>query len=211
MSTLNPDILKILLSILIGGLIGAEREYRDKTAGFRTLIFICTGATLFTILSIKLGGTNGAYRIAANIVSGIGFLGAGVILRSSGRVVGLTTASTIWLTAAIGMGIGSGKYYLISATTIIILIVLWLFPWVEEWIDRAQETLTYKIRCELDYKKSFELKELFEQQGLHVRNFKKYKIEQELICELLAYGLPGKHERVREKLFADEQVKEFSY
>ena len=93
---LNPeDILKILLAVIAGGLIGIEREFRDKAAGFRTLIFICTGACLFTILSAKLA-PNDSVRIAANIVTGVGFLGAGVILRDGGKVIGLTTAAMIW-------------------------------------------------------------------------------------------------------------------
>ena len=211
MDILTEDVFRILLSIIIGGLIGAEREFRDKTAGFRTIIFICVGSTLFTILSAKLGGDTGAYRIAANIVSGIGFLGAGVILRAGGRVVGLTTASTIWLTAAIGMGIGSGQYYLVGAITVLILIILWLFPRFEEWIDKAQETRTYEIRCTFGYKKSAELKKLFEHHDLKVKSFKRFKAENELICSLFAYGSPGNHDQVREKLFADEQVKAFNY
>lgn len=211
MSILAEDVFRILLSILIGGLIGAEREFRDKTAGFRTIIFICAGATLFTILSVKLGGDTGTYRIAANIISGIGFLGAGVILRAGGRVVGLTTASTIWLTAAIGMGIGSGQYYLIGAIAVLILIILWLFPRFEDWIDKAQETRTYEIRCNLDYKKAFELKKIFENHNLHIKSFKQFKTEKELVCSLFVYGLPRNHDQVREKLFADEQVKAFNY
>jgi putative Mg2+ transporter-C (MgtC) family protein len=98
------DVVKIILAVAAGGLIGLEREFRDKAAGFRTLIFICMGAALFTIFSARLAGTNDPTRIAANIVSGVGFLGAGVILREGGRVIGLTTAATIWLTAALGIG-----------------------------------------------------------------------------------------------------------
>ncbi|HQN43268.1 MAG TPA: MgtC/SapB family protein, partial [Anaerolineaceae bacterium] len=91
------DLLKIVLAVLVGGLIGIEREYRDKAAGFRTLIFICVGAALFTILSVRLAGDKDPTRIAASIVTGVGFLGAGVILRDGGRVIGLTTAAAIWL------------------------------------------------------------------------------------------------------------------
>jgi len=77
MTMILEDVIKLLLAILIGGLIGAEREFRDKAAGFRTIIFICVGATLFTLFSLKLGGDEDPVRIAANIVSGVGFLGAG--------------------------------------------------------------------------------------------------------------------------------------
>ncbi len=107
------DALRIVLALVAGGAIGLEREFRDKAAGFRTLIFICVGAALFTLLSAKLSGGSDGTRIAANIVSGVGFLGAGVILREGGRVVGLTTAAAIWLTAALGMALGGG-YYLVG-------------------------------------------------------------------------------------------------
>jgi putative Mg2+ transporter-C (MgtC) family protein len=106
------DLLKIILAVAAGGLIGMEREFRDKAAGFRTLIFICIGAALFTILSSALAPSSDPNRIAAGMISGVGFLGAGVILREGGRVTGLTTAATIWLTAAIGMALGGGKYML---------------------------------------------------------------------------------------------------
>ena len=88
------DLLKLLLAVLAGGLIGSEREYRDKAAGFRTLIFICVGATLFTILSYSMATAGDPNRIAAGTVTGVGFLGAGVIMRDKGRVIGLTTAPT---------------------------------------------------------------------------------------------------------------------
>jgi putative Mg2+ transporter-C (MgtC) family protein len=81
------------------------------------MILICVGATLFTMLSLRLGGSNDPVRIAASIVSGVGFLGAGAILRESGRIIGLTTASTIWLVAALGMGIG-GEHYLLTAIVV---------------------------------------------------------------------------------------------
>lgn len=93
---LQPDdIIKLLYAILLGGLIGAEREMRDKSAGFRNMILICVGASLFTILSSRLAGDNDPTRVAANIITGIGFLGAGAILRDGNRITGLTTASTI--------------------------------------------------------------------------------------------------------------------
>src|SRR5262245_25187982 len=107
---LTDDLVKIVLAVGVGGMIGLEREFRDQAAGLRTLICICVGATRFTVLSARLAGGNNATRISANIVSGGGFLGAGVILREGGRVIGLTTAATIWLVAALGMGLGGGHY-----------------------------------------------------------------------------------------------------
>ena len=94
------DILILFLSILAGGSFGLERELHHKAAGFRTIILICLGATLFTILDKQM---EGAGRIAANIVTGVGFLGAGVILHEENRVRGLTTSASVWLAAALGM------------------------------------------------------------------------------------------------------------
>src|SRR4051812_23725460 len=109
-------IWRLLLAVLVGGMIGAEREYRSKSAGFRTLTLICLGAAFFTILSEFIGVRGAPERIASNVVVGIGFVGAGVIFKgesSHSKVSGITTAAMIWITAALGMGIGAG-YELIS-------------------------------------------------------------------------------------------------
>lgn len=210
--TISPeDILKILLAIAAGGLIGIEREFRDKAAGFRTLIFICTGATLFTIFSAKLAGDNDPTRIAANIVSGVGFLGAGVILRDGGRVIGLTTAATIWLTAALGMGIGGGAYLLSGIGVGLMLVVLWIFPRLEQWIDNVREERTYEVVCNLSPAKFEELEEVFRQSGLRVRNHRQVKSGEAMTCSWQASGSPQSHDRLMRKLFADVEVKEFRF
>src|ERR1700742_1862230 len=109
-------VWKLVLAAVIGGALGAEREYRSKSAGFRTLTMICLGATIFTIFSQIIGGPGNPDRIASNIVTGIGFVGAGVIFKGDGtsKVNGITTAAMIWVTAALGMAIGAG-YLLIAA------------------------------------------------------------------------------------------------
>jgi putative Mg2+ transporter-C (MgtC) family protein len=109
---MNEDIGEVLLelgvALLIGTIIGVEREYKNKAAGLRTLILICLGSTLFTITSESFGASGETARIASNIVTGIGFLGAGAIMREGLTVSGLTTASSIWVTAALGMDVGAG-------------------------------------------------------------------------------------------------------
>src|SRR3989449_10691224 len=107
------DLIKLLLALVLGGVIGWERELYDKPAGFRTNTLICVGSTLFTIFSLKIGiipGTDSA-RIAAQIVSGIGFLGAGAIIRRGEAVLGLKTAATIWVVASLGVGNGGGHCF----------------------------------------------------------------------------------------------------
>src|SRR5690349_5284210 len=126
-------------------MIGAEREYQDKAAGFRTIILITLGSTLFTIFSLNMDAGFTQTRIAANIVTGIGFLGAGAIIREGGRVAGLTTAATIWLSAALGMGIGAGQMYFVVGSTLVTLLVLLVFPRFEARIDKIREARSYKI------------------------------------------------------------------
>ena len=120
------DILAVVLAAVLGGVVGIEREFRRKAAGLRTNVLICVGAAVFTIISKKMGGPNeqSTTRIAAQIVTGVGFLGAGAIIRDQGGILGLTTAATIWLVASIGMGCGAGFYMLALATTVIAVAVL---------------------------------------------------------------------------------------
>lgn len=106
------DVLKALVSLLAGVILGYERELKDKSAGLKTITIICLGSTLFTILSYKFSGDGDPTRIASYVVSGIGFLGAGVIFKEGFNVYGLTTAGIIWIAAAIGMSIGFGEILL---------------------------------------------------------------------------------------------------
>jgi putative Mg2+ transporter-C (MgtC) family protein len=209
MDFLPEDILKLLLSILAGGLIGAEREYRDKAAGFRTIIFICVGATLFTIFSLRLGGDREPSRIASNIVSGVGFLGAGAILFASGRVIGLTTASTIWLAAALGIGIGGGYYFTTGIALIAALAVLWVFPAFENWINKVHDTHTYEVVCTPGQDKLQEIEKLFHESGLRVRRNKRMKSETGTISIWYAQGKPEKHDQLVKTLIAHPDVKDF--
>lgn len=121
------EILRLLLAAVLGAVIGYQRERAGKEAGLRTDILICSGSALFTIVSIN--GFPGAdpSRIAAGVVTGIGFIGAGVILhRSGGAVVGLTTAATIWMVAGIGLAVGVGLYLVAVIATVLALIALLL-------------------------------------------------------------------------------------
>ena len=120
------EVFSIILAVILGFLIGLEREYSGKAAGLRTNVLICLGAAVFTIISRKLGGnqSDSMTRIAAQIVTGVGFLGAGAIIQDRGGVHGLTTAATIWLVASIGMACGAQFYLLAIASTLIAVIVL---------------------------------------------------------------------------------------
>lgn len=117
-------IVKVLLAMVLGGVMGLERQYNDKPAGYATNSIICVGATVFTILSIYMGEMGGdPGRIAAQIVSGVGFLGAGAILREGNKISGLTTAAGVWLVAAVGMAVGYGQYLLAAFACASILLM----------------------------------------------------------------------------------------
>jgi len=142
-------ILKVFLAALLGGIIGLERELANKEAGLRTNILIAIGSSLITILSFKFAkGVAGAdpARLAAQIVSGIGFLGAGAIIQSRFAIHGLTTAATIWAVAAIGIAAGSGMYLLSFLVTILTLIVLSIFKVISKHIDKHRKHFAYVIK-----------------------------------------------------------------
>jgi putative Mg2+ transporter-C (MgtC) family protein len=130
------DLLGMLLAIIFGAVIGAERQLSGKAAGLRTNILICLGATIYTIISREMGSghTDSITRIAAQIVTGIGFLGAGAIIQDRGGVHGLTTAATIWLVASIGMACGTGFYLLASVATVFAIIVLFTLAPLASWL-----------------------------------------------------------------------------
>jgi len=205
------DVIKLLLAVLIGGLIGAEREFRDKAAGFRTIILICIGATLFTIFSLRLGKEVDPVRIAASIVSGVGFLGAGAILRDGGRISGLTTASTIWLAAALGMGIGGGYILFSGVAAVVVLIVLWVFPGLEARLDRAREYRTYEITCGVSPVKLEELEKAFRDCGLRIVSRKQTRRGDQMIVVWAASGTLERHAELARLLFADSDIGEFRF
>jgi putative Mg2+ transporter-C (MgtC) family protein len=144
--TTEDNILRIMVAsdmvwrlLLAGGLgaaLGIEREWRRKPAGLRTNVLIALGAALFTMTSIILGDAGGAPdRVASQVVTGIGFLGAGAILRNRGGVHGMTTAATIWVNAAIGMAAGAGAMRLATEATLVTLVVLAVLPSIEAYFE----------------------------------------------------------------------------
>lgn len=120
------DVFGIMLAVILGAAVGLEREISGKAAGLRTNVLICLGAAVFTIISRQLGidADGSVTRIAAQIVTGVGFLGAGAIIQDRGGVYGLTTAASIWLVASIGMACGARMYQLAGICTFIAVIVL---------------------------------------------------------------------------------------
>jgi len=136
------DVIGIVLAVVLGGAVGVEREVSGKAAGLRTNVLICLGAAVFTIISAKMALQYDAsvVRIAAQIVTGVGFIGAGAIIQDRGGVHGLTTAATIWLVASIGMACGAHFYRLAVLTTLVAIVVLIGLAKLEKSIRRLAPT-----------------------------------------------------------------------
>jgi len=203
-------LLRLLMVVVIGGLIGAEREYRSKSAGFRTMILICLGSFLFTTFSKHISDAS-PDRIASNIVTGIGFLGAGVIFKSDNRVNGITTAATIWAVAALGMGIADGAYYLVLASTIIVLASLLLLTKLELIIDRINQSHSYKIVSPYKEELFKEYEDLFEECRLHYKRIKRTKSGENIIGIWHVQGSEKNHNRFTKKLLHHPEVVEFEF
>jgi putative Mg2+ transporter-C (MgtC) family protein len=124
-SLVVEQFLRLFIATVLGALIGIERDLRDKPAGIRTHMLVCLGSSLVTMVSIYDFPLDAA-RIAAGIVTGIGFLGAGAIIGDQEGVVGLTTAAGIWVTAGIGMAVGTGNYFLAAMSTLLVVIILFM-------------------------------------------------------------------------------------
>lgn len=212
MDILIENVIKICLAVIAGGAIGAEREFQDKAAGFRTIILITVGSTLFTIFSMSMDPGFTRTRVAANIVTGIGFLGAGAIVREKGKIGGLTTAATIWLSAALGMGIGAGEYYFVLASTAITLLVLLVFPRIEAQIDQIREARSYRIALKAnDFKKVEMVEKALAGCSLRVLEHHQTKSETALVGTWKTIGSPKNQGRFVQLMMKDKDVKELDY
>src|SRR5438132_10562630 len=145
---LSTTILRLTVAAILGGIIGLERELKHRPAGLRTNMFICFGAAMFTILSAEIAPPGDSARIAAQIIPGIGFIGAGSILHSKGGVTGLTTAATLFVVASIGMATGAGFYLPAVFATILIFLALQLLGWLERLLNLKPLVMNYSIVTE---------------------------------------------------------------
>ncbi len=202
--------LQLLISFVIGTAIGLEREYRSKAAGLRTMIMICVGSTIFTEVSIALG-VNSPDRIASNIITGIGFLGAGVIFKDGLTISGITTATTIWITAALGMAVGAGQYPIAVVGSLIILVVLTLFETFQVYISRIHQERSYKITFKPDDNFANTIEKELNQLRLKFKKEKDMKIRQEYVILVQVYGGERKLEQFNTFLKNSAQIVAFEY
>ena len=211
MTVSSNDATKLVAAFLVGLLLGAEREYHDKSAGMRTLILISVGSCLFTIFSTRIAGDGDPGRIAAQVVTGIGFLGAGVIIQRRGQVVGLTTASTIWVTAALGIGMGVGYVLFTSISAALVVFVLAVLPTFERYLQKANSLKLYKITVALDEDEPGRLLKRFKEAGLTVREESRVKGKDAIVLTWNVAGRPEAHRQVADALIHDPQVREFDH
>lgn len=204
------EVNKFLLATLLCGIIGAEREYRSKSAGLKTMIMIGLGSTLFTVLSVKIG-LSSTDRIASNIVTGIGFLGAGVIFKEENRVKGLTTACVIWIVAAIGMAVGSGFYEQAIAVTAVVLLALLTFPFIEEFTDRRFTKREYRMVKPFKPNSLGSYEVLFKQHRLKASRGKQDVNKGIISSSWSAVGTPKNHDRFVNAMLADSDLISFDF
>jgi putative Mg2+ transporter-C (MgtC) family protein len=207
-------LAKLLLATVLGGAIGLEREMAGKPAGLRTNILICVGAALFTQLSVDVAQIGYAAdgrpygdtsRIAAQIVSGIGFLGAGAILHGEGAVVGLTTAATVWVVAAIGTAVGAGAFIdATGGTALIMLVLVGLRPFEQRLAAkrrRVRATLRVKPGISFD-----DLETLILANGVHVFSRRTFEHDTDRTFELELIGATKQFDIVCDRLRAHKDV-----
>lgn len=206
---------RIFLAACLGGLIGFEREWSDKPAGLRTNLLICVGAALLSELSLKFAGDfvlnefvrSDPARLAAQIVSGIGFLGAGTIIQSRGNVTGLTTAATMWVVAAIGIAVGIHSYVIAIGTTIFVLVALIPLGYIENRMIR-QGTYWLRIRMNNDLDLLDDVETIFDTVGVPAKRTSLKRDEDALTVRFDTNG-PKKHfDRLQREIMSREEVYE---
>jgi len=207
---MHPDLYRLLIALGIGAIIGAEREYRSKSAGLRTMIMVSLSSCLFTIMSLKIG-VDSHDRIAANILTGLGFVGAGVIFKDENRISGITTATTIWMTAALGMAAGAGYEMLSLFATFIVLIVLICLIYVQEKIEALSQARTYRIICPYQLKILDQYEALFKTYNMKVVRSVQHKTEHRMSGRWILIGSAENHKKLTAYLLNDSNIQELGF
>ena len=199
------DLIKVAVAVFCGSVMGLERQYKNKTASFRTIILICLGSTIFTMISQRAGqGVN------INLVTGVGFIGAGVIFKDNISVNGLTTAAVIWVAAAIGMANGSGNYMLAIISTFVTLIVLIIFHIFEEYLDNIHhEKLLSLVFDNDDYENLLIVEDIIDKHKLTAQVRLVNKKDGCLQATIFVTGRKNHIAKLSENLLTIKQLKSF--
>ncbi len=210
-------LAKLAIAALLGGAIGLEREIAGKPAGLRTNILICMGAALFMHLSIAVGEMGFARdghpygdvtRIAAQIVTGVGFLGAGTIMQARGTIIGLTSAATIWVVAAIGSAVGAGYYVEGLGTGAMVMVVLGGMGWLEHRLRRVRRTVNATIRVRPGTPLE-QIEEVLRGVGVRIQAHRVFDHPRDRTFELRLMGPARQFEEAREQLTKRDDVQTF--
>jgi putative Mg2+ transporter-C (MgtC) family protein len=191
----EDQLLKILISLVAGAILGVEREYKRKPAGMRTMTLICVSSTVFTILSAEMGFPGSPDRIASNILTGVGFIGAGVIFKGDFSIDGITTAASIWIAAALGMAIGMSQYWLAATALAGSLVVLILMEFMERWIASFNEKRQYTIYFHEEKFPHTDVENIL--QGFQLKYRKMMVLRKDDIIEV-NYAVRGHRDRMQE-------------
>lgn len=204
-------MLQLGLATVLGGAIGLERELGGKPAGLRTNILICLGSVLYTHLSIAMvGSAADPTRVAGQIVTGVGFIGAGTILHARGAVVGLTSAATIWVVAAIGVALGSGFYLEGIGTTLVVLAVLAGLGRAEKLVQRQSMRSTINVHARQGPTVLEDLETLVRRAGLEVIGVSSRQENVDLVIEFDTRGSKRLHDQVMITLLHHDHVRTVS-
>lgn len=202
-------MLKLGTAVLLGGAIGLERQIAGKPAGLRTNILICLGSALMMDLSINLAGADGRVgdpaRLAAQVITGIGFLGAGTIMQAKGTITGLTSAATIWAVAAIGLSVGAGFYVEGIGTTLMVILVLLVIGNLEHKLVRARRTMPMTVRAAVNTEFG-SLEHLLTDTGMKIIEKEKYDHPRDRVFELRLRGPASQFGVARDLLLEREDV-----
>ena len=200
---LSTIIARLAWAALLGSIIGVERSIRRRPAGMRTGFCVSLGAALFTIVSVEIArrtGDTSTTRIASNIVQGIGFLGAGVILRERGSVVGLTTAATIFAVAAMGMAAGGGLYAVSGIACALVLCALVLLFYVEDWLNLKPRYMLFRIFVDRAENMVADVHQIFSALKVGIDNFQVSLAGEKNLIQFDAEVTTHQQERILEAL-----------
>ena len=190
-------LLQLILAVILGGIIGLERELKGKPAGLRTNVLISIGATLFTVLSMRMAAERGdPGRVAAQILAGVGFIGAGTILHTRGAVTGLTSAATIWVVAAIGMALGTGAYVEAVGTTVLVLVVLKGLASLEKVVAARSSVTRLVVHARPGAEAVEDIEELVKRTGLELERIEARQENVDLVVELELRGPKRLHDQL---------------
>ena len=203
-------MLQLGLAVVLGGAVGLERELGGKPAGLRTNILICMGSVLYTKLSIALGVAGDHSRVAAQIVTGVGFIGAGTILHARGAVVGLTSAATIWVVAAIGVALGAGLTLEAVGTTLFVIVVLQGLGRIEKIVERQATVRRLIVHAKPDPSPLEDIETVVRRTGVDIVRQETRRENVDLVIELELRGAKRLQDQVMIALLHHSSVRTVS-